>query len=224
MPHFTRADNGTTFLHILHEIFDLDVGHPLALALDDCGIATVKDLLTMTQETIASLKYPTALTSYGTVERAVRTTQELECMPLKLAHKNLLEWFTQWAYALYRANNSVPLSDVAWHSMTAEDFEHYCASQGTYTPIIRASPCITMSPTTSQAAHPLVDCCPFPMTSRAFSASQMSSDFPLFATLETDLATLAIITATLAFTATIYATVTNQSCHRHPGLPRIAGL
>ena len=101
MPHFTRADNGTTFLHILHEIFDLDVGHPLALALDDCGIATVTDLLTMTQETIASLKYPNALTSYGTVERAVRTTQELECMPLKLVHKSLLEWFTQWAYALY---------------------------------------------------------------------------------------------------------------------------
>ena len=102
MPHLTRADNGTTFLHILHEIFDLDVGHPLALTLDDCGIATVTDLLTMTQEMIASLTYPNALQSYGPDECAreleflplqagYECAQDLEVMPLQDEYKDILE-------------------------------------------------------------------------------------------------------------------------------------
>ena len=51
----------------------------------------------------------------------------------------MLEWFIQWANALFLVNDSVPLSAVEWQSMTTADFDSYRTSMGTYTPIIRAS-------------------------------------------------------------------------------------
>mgnify|MGYP003507633872 CR=1 FL=1 len=137
MPRSTRAEDRATFLHILHKIFDMDVGSPLALALDNCGIVTVADLSTMTPEMIALLDYPNALLS-DNIDKRAGPTQELELMPLKLGYKSILEWFPTWAYALYLANECMPLSAVAWHSMTAADFDFYRTSLGTAKPIIRA--------------------------------------------------------------------------------------
>ena len=137
MPRLTRAEKRATFLHVLHEIFDLDVGNPLALALDNCGIVTVTDLVTLTQEMIAALEYPNALQPYDPGESA--GTQEIALMPLTTRYKDMLEWFIQWANALFLVNDSVPLSAVEWQSMTTADFDSYRTSMGTYTPIIRAS-------------------------------------------------------------------------------------
>ena len=132
MPRSTRAEDRATFLHILHKIFDMDVGSPLALALDNCGIVTVADLSTMTPEMIALLDYPNALLS-DNIDKRTGPTQELELMPLKLGYKSILEWFPTWAYALYLANECMPLSAVAWYSMTAADFDFYRTSLGTIT-------------------------------------------------------------------------------------------
>ena len=122
MPHLTRAENRATFLHVLNEIFSIDVEHPIALALDACDVTKVIDLLSMPTEMIALL-------TYGR-----------EVMPLQAEYKDILEWFTKWSYALYLANHSMPLSAVAWRSMTAADFDDYRTSLGTSTPIIHAAP------------------------------------------------------------------------------------
>ena len=187
----------------------MDVGSPLALALDNCGIVTVADLSTMTPEMIALLDYPNALLS-DNIDKRAGPTQELELMPLKLGYKSILEWFPTWAYALYLANECMPLSAVAWHSMTAADFDFYRTSLGTAKPIIRAPSvqstdcaahatladeelCTPMSTRAyrpddpSIPTHrPVVDCCP----SLATSTSPMLNDVPsVVETLEANLVT-----------------------------------
>ncbi len=124
----------------------MDENAPLIVTLHpaDAAVSTITSLITLPKSSIDALMFERPLEGSDppTIERVA----------LQIGNKNLINWFTRWAYALFHANTRYPLTHDEWLETKVDDFDEFRTSNGTSMgPIPIMAP---TAPTTTSTAGP----------------------------------------------------------------------